>query len=94
MKKITILLSAIFILLFNISDAKAETIQDEIARIEGKSYEYESDISNAETQLEMNLYSGDLYQLWDDELNSIWKRLSKELTPEMKKKGLINKEHG
>ena len=88
MKKITMLLSVAFILLFNISDAKAETIQDEIARIEGKAYEYEGDISNAETQMEMNLYSGDLYQLWDDELNSIWKRLSKELTPEMKKKVL------
>lgn len=88
MKKITMLLSVAFILLFNISDAKAETIQDEIARIEGKAYEYEGDISNAETQMEMNLYSGDLYQLWDDELNSLWKRLSKELNPEMKKKVL------
>lgn len=88
MKKITMLLSVIFILFCNISSAEAETIQDEIARIEGKAYEYEDDISNAETQLEMNLYSGDLYQLWDDELNSLWKRLSKELTPEMKKKVL------
>lgn len=88
MKKITMLLSVIFILFCNISSAEAETIQDEIARIEGKAYEYEDDISNAENQLEMNLYSGDLYQLWDDELNSLWKRLSKELTPEMKKKVL------
>ena len=47
MKKITMLLSVAFILLFNISDAKAETIQDEIARIEGKAYEYEGDISNS-----------------------------------------------
>lgn len=77
MKKITILLSAIFILLFNISDTKAETIQDEIARIEGKSYEYESDISNAETQLEMNLYSGDLYQLWMMSLTLFGKDLVK-----------------
>lgn len=88
MKKITMLLSIIFILLCNISNVKAETIQDEITRIQGKAYEYESDIFNAETQLERNLYSGDLYQLWDDELNSLWKRLSKELTPEMKKKVL------
>lgn len=88
MKKITMLLSIIFILLCNISNVKAETIQDEITRIQGKAYEYESDIFNAETQLERNLYSGDLYQLWDDELNSLWKRLSKELNPEMKKKVL------
>lgn len=88
MKKITMLLSVIFILFCNISSAEAETIQDEIARIEGKAYEYEDDISNAENQLAMTLYSGDLYQLWDDELNSLWKRLSKELTPEMKKKVL------
>lgn len=88
MKKITMLLSIIFILLCNISNVKAETIQDEITRIQGKAYEYESDIFNAETQLKRNLYSGDLYQLWDDELNSLWKRLSKELNPEMKKKVL------
>ena len=31
------------------------------------------------TQSEMNTLSGDLYKLWDDELNSIWARLKEKL---------------
>ena len=31
------------------------------------------------TQSEMNTLSGDLYKLWDDELNSIWSRLKDKL---------------
>ena len=51
------------------------SLTDEIAAIEAKSQEYENmnwDIP----QQEANELTNDWYKLWDDELNSIWKRLN------------------
>jgi len=65
-----------------------ESIQDEIARIEQQSREHCDIDSGDMTQMDMNIHSAQWYQLWDDELNSLWSRLSDELDPETKAKVL------
>jgi len=65
-----------------------ESIQDEIARIEEQSREHNDIDSSNMSQMEMNIHSGEWYQLWDEELNSLWSRLSDELDPETKAKVL------
>lgn len=65
-----------------------ESIQDEMARVEKESLEYENTLKNGMTQLEMNQTSGQWYHLWDDELNSLWNRLSAELDTDTKQKVL------
>ena len=37
-------------------------------------------LSDTATQMEMNEYSEQLYKLWDDELNRLWKVLKEELS--------------
>lgn len=66
----------------------AETIQDEIAGIEKRSQEHNDIDSTYMSQLDMNIHSAEWYQLWDEELNSLWSRLSEELDPETKEKVL------
>lgn len=85
-KRVAILLSVIAIFFWNISQSKAESIQEEIEKIEEKSIEYEEIISNTETQSNLNINSSELANLWDAELNFLWKRLVKELNAEQKKK--------
>lgn len=63
---------------------KAESIQDEIAKVEDKSREYENADWGSMGQQEMNQLTAQWYQLWDDELNSLWSRLSDELDTETK----------
>lgn len=88
MKKRNItILAIIFILLCNI--CQAVSIQKEIAKIEKKAIEYENIINNSTSQMDMNINSGDLYILWDNELNSLWKRLIKKVDIEEKRKLLI-----
>lgn len=67
---------------------EAESIQDELARVEDKSREYENANWSSMGQQEMNQLSAEWYQLWDDELNSLWSRLSDELDAETKAKVL------
>lgn len=61
-----------------------ESIQDEIAEVEAKSYEYENAVWDSMSQLEMNQTTAQWYRLWDDELNSLWGRLTDELDAETK----------
>ncbi len=68
--------------------SEAESIQDEIAKIEVKSCEYENADWSSMGQQEMNQLTARWYQLWDDELNSLWSRLSDELDAETKAKVL------
>ena len=68
--------------------SEAESIQDEIAKVEVKSCEYENADWGSMGQQEMNQLTGQWYQLWDDELNSLWSRLSDELDSETKAKVL------
>ena len=67
---------------------ETETIQEEIARVE-EEYRKLSDIDSSNMgQQEMNYHSAEWYKFWDDELNSLWSRLSDELDAETKAKVL------
>ncbi|MBE5866619.1 MAG: DUF1311 domain-containing protein [Lachnospiraceae bacterium] len=71
-----------------IEENKVESIQAEIARVEEKSREHCDIDSSSMGQQEMNYHSAQWYKLWDDELNSLWSRLSDELDEETKAKVL------
>ncbi len=59
---------------------KESAISDELAKVEKQAEEIEYKLQNESlTQFEMNKLSGELYTLWDDELNTIWKRLKETL---------------
>ena len=64
------------------------SIQNEIAKIEEKSNEFENADWGSMNQQEMNQITGEWYQLWDNELNSLWDRLSNELDADTKAKVL------
>lgn len=68
--------------------AESISIQDEIAKVEVKSCEYENADWSSMGQQEMNQLTAQWYRLWDDELNSLWSRLSDELDAETKEKVL------
>jgi uncharacterized protein YecT (DUF1311 family) len=73
----------------NVNDKKqSKSIQDELAEIELKSAEYENADWGSMGQQDMNQLTAEWYQLWDDELNSLWSRLSDELDAETKAKVL------
>lgn len=56
------------------------SIESELQKIEEKAATMQEDLSSGElTQQEMNTLSLQLYQLWDNELNSIWSRLKETL---------------
>lgn len=56
------------------------SIESELQKIEEKAAAMQEDLSSGElTQQEMNTLSLQLYQLWDNELNSIWSRLKETL---------------
>lgn len=57
----------------------AEQAQSILAQEEARAALLETELQNAQTQLDMNLLSGDLYNVWDDALNSIWSLLRQEL---------------
>lgn len=67
---------------------EVESIQEEIARIEKKSVEHCDIDSSNMGQQQMNQHSAEWYKIWDDELNSLWSRLSKELDAQTKAKVL------
>lgn len=71
-----------------IEENKVESIQAEIARVEEKSREHCDIDSSSMGQQQMNQHSVQWYKLWDDELNSLWSRLSDELDEETKEKVL------
>ena len=65
--------------------ANATTIQEELEAVEA-TYQSKMDAidSPTATQTEMNINAQEVYQLWDDELNSLWGRLSDELDADRK----------
>ena len=67
---------------------EAETIQEEIARVEEENRKLSDIDSSNMGQQEMNYHSAEWYKFWDDELNSLWSRLSDELDAETKAKVL------
>ncbi|WP_026511669.1 lysozyme inhibitor LprI family protein [Butyrivibrio sp. LC3010] len=60
------------------------TVQSEIAMTEAKHQEYENLDWGAMPQVELNITTGEMYDLWDKELNSIWNNLMEEVAPEKK----------
>jgi len=68
--------------------SEVESIQDEIARIEEQSREHCNVDTSTMGQQQMNRHSAEWYMLWDEELNSLWSRLSDELDEEIKAKVL------
>ena len=64
--------------------SEAESIQDEIAKVEAQSCEYDNADWGSMGQQQMNQLTAQWYRLWDDELNSLWSRLSDELDAETK----------
>ena len=63
---------------------EVESIQDEIAKIEEKSREHCNIDTSSMGQQEMNRHSAEWYMMWDEELNSLWSRLSDELDADTK----------
>jgi uncharacterized protein YecT (DUF1311 family) len=51
------------------------SIQDELARVESISGEYENADWGSMGQQDMNQRTAEWYKLWEDELNSLWSRL-------------------
>ncbi len=64
--------------------SETERIQEEIAKVEARSCEYENADWGSMGQQDMNRLTAEWYRLWDDELNSLWSRLSDELDAETK----------
>ena len=64
--------------------AEEGTVQKEVADIEEKSVEIEKKTWDDLPQLEMNQLTGEWYELWDAELNSLWSRIVEKVTPEKK----------
>jgi uncharacterized protein YecT (DUF1311 family) len=65
-----------------VEDGESESIQDELARIESESADYENADWGSMGQQEMNQLTAEWYKLWDDELNSLWSRLNDTLDNE------------
>ena len=73
------------------SDSEAQTddskeaepgnsIQKELEAIEEKNSALNDTDTSDMTQFEMNTLAGERYSLWDDELNSIWSRLTEQIS--------------
>ena len=61
-----------------LSVKKRET--QNVAKVEAEAKRRDQTLSDTATQMEMNEYSEQLYKLWDDELNRLWKVLKEELS--------------
>lgn len=60
----------------------AELFRTELAWVESAAAELESRLQEAQTQVEMNEFSSDIYSLWDDLLNTQWSCLKRALDEE------------
>ena len=69
-----------------IEEKEVESIQTEIEKVEQMSQEHCNIDSSSMGQQQMNQHSAQWYRIWDDELNSLWSRLSEELDAETKAK--------
>ena len=62
------------------------SIQSEMAKVEKKHQEYENMDWGSMNQADMNITTGEMYELWDAELNSLWSRLMEEAASDSKEK--------
>jgi uncharacterized protein YecT (DUF1311 family) len=68
--------------------ASSKSVQEEIDTIAALSKKYDELRMNSDTQTEMNENSQWEYLIWDEELNSLWSRMSDELDSTTKEKVL------
>lgn len=59
---------------------EAADMDKELAQVEEQAKKQMEKLQSAVTQMDMNEASDELYQLWDQELNDIWKRLKGTLS--------------
>ena len=57
-----------------------QQVAEEMAQIEAQSDDIKQELNSAMSQSEMNKYSGELYQLWDDYINVLWGYLGENLS--------------
>ena len=57
-----------------------EAVRMEINGAEEQTAALNRRMQNAQTQIELNQLAGQKYQVWDNELNSVWKRLENTLS--------------
>lgn len=60
------------------------SISSELAKVEAKYQEYENMDWGAMDQSSMNITTGEMFTLWDEELNSVWSRITETVTPKEK----------
>ena len=65
----------------DISEVRSR-VDEELKHIEEQEAILDEKLQNITTQTEMNQIAAEQYQLWDDELNAIWKTLKEVLDPE------------
>lgn len=73
------------------AESSGNSIQEEIAQVEALEEENIKKGQACETQMDMNFNASERYQIWDDELNSLWSRLSEELDSS-KKEEVLNEQ--
>ncbi|WP_196808923.1 lysozyme inhibitor LprI family protein [Butyrivibrio sp. FC2001] len=66
------------------------TIQSELAMVEQSYQEYVNMDWSIMTQSEMSITAEEIFNLWDTELNSLWSRLTKTVSPEKKEELLAD----
>lgn len=69
----------------NISEIRSR-VDEELKYVEEQEAILEEKLQNITSQMEMNQISYEIYQLWDDELNAIWKTLKEVLDSEKMEK--------
>ena len=65
----------------NISEVRSR-VDEELKHVEEQEAILEENLQNITSQMEMNQISYEIYQLWDDELNAVWKTLKEVLDSE------------
>ena len=59
----------------------SDEIKEKLADVQSRADELENRLDHEDlSQMQMNETSGDLYKLWDDEINEIWKYLKATLS--------------
>lgn len=69
----------------NISEVRSR-VDEELKHVKEQEAILEEKLQNITSQMEMNQISYEIYQLWDDELNAIWKTLKEVLDSEKMEK--------
>lgn len=68
----------------------SSSLQEELSNIPNITDKYEDLFSDAETQFEMNVAAGWYHEIWDAELNNIWKRFTDLADEETKQRVLAD----